>query len=450
MSAPRSNPRQAACEALLRIEKSGEYADRLIDSELLVGSLTGPDRGLFAELVFGVLRRQGTIDHILAQFLDKPLGELDRSIHTILRIGLYQLMYLDRIPESAAVNESVNLARQTAPRLSGLVNAVLRTYLRQRAAISFPDPESDPAQSMAARHSHPVWLVEMWIAQLGTAEAEAMAAASSLQPPLTVRANTLRTGRGQLLKMFEEADVRASACQFSTDGITVAGRPVIRDLPGYGDGLFTVQDESSQLAGMLLGSEPYERVWDACAAPGGKTVILAQQIQDRGSLVATDLSPSKLRMIDAAAGRLGITCVSTAIADLRRPETAPEGAFDRILLDAPCSGLGVIRRNPEAKWRLKHDDITRLAAAQRNFLENVAAKLKPGGALVYSTCSTSREENEDVVRDFLSRHGDFVLENISELFPGLPEFITVDGFFRAWPHRHGTDGFFAARMKKIN
>ncbi len=201
---------------------------------------------------------------------------------------------------------------------------------------------------------------------------------------------------------------------------------------------------------MLLGSEPYERVWDACAAPGGKTVILAQQIQDRGSLVATDLSPSKLRMIDAAAGRLGITCVSTAIADLRRPETAPEGAFDRILLDAPCSGLGVIRRNPEAKWRLKPDDITRLAAAQRNFLENVAAKLKPGGALVYSTCSTSREENEDVVRDFLSRHGDFVLENISELFPGLPEFITVDGFFRAWPHRHGTDGFFAARMKKIN
>lgn len=209
-----------------------------------------------------------------------------------------------------------------------------------------------------------------------------------------------------------------------------------------------MQDESSQLAGLLLGAEPGERVWDACAAPGGKSCHLAQQMDDQGELIATDISRSKLSIVQENARRLGISCLKTAPADLHQTESLPEGQFDRILLDAPCSGLGVIRRNPEAKWRLNSGDITRLAAVQKILLKNAAARLKPGGVLLYSTCSTSLEENEEVVEDFLSHHPAFVLENLNELFPAWKELFEFYGMFRAWPQRHGMDGFFAARIRR--
>lgn len=444
-----ANPRQAACETLLRIRKEGGFADRLIDNELSCGMLSGPDRGLYAELVFGVLRRQGTLDHILQQLLEKPMVELDPQALVILRIGLYQLTCLDRIPESAAVNESVNLAKLITPGTSGLINAVLRNYLRRRDTISFPDITTNPAAAIAARHSQPEWLAEQWVEQLGVDEAVQHAEASSQQPPLTLRVNTLRSDRDELLQELENAGVEAAACRYSPDGIAIAGRHTINTLPGFEAGLFAVQDEASQLAGQLLGAEPGERVWDACCAPGGKSCHIAQLMDDRGELIATDISRSKLTLVQDSLRRLGINSVSTAVADLHQPDTFPDGLFDRILLDAPCSGLGVIRRNPEAKWRLFSGDITRLAAVQKTLLKNAAAKLKPGGVLLYSTCSTSEAENELVVEDFLLHHPDFVLENLNDLFPAWSDLIAFYGMFRVWPHRHGMDGFFAARIKRI-
>lgn len=444
-----ANPRQAACETLLRIRKEGGFADRLIDSELSSGILSGPDRGLYAELVFGVLRRQGTLDHILMQLLEKPLVELDPLALVILRIGLYQLTCLDRIPESAAVNESVNLAKLITPGTSGLVNAVLRNYLRRRDTISFPDISTNQAEAIATRHSQPEWLVEQWIEQLGVAEAQLLAEASSQQPSLTLRVNTLRSNRNELLQEFEKQGIEASPCRFSPDGITIVGRHTISTLPGFEAGLFAVQDEASQLAGRLLGAEPGERIWDACCAPGGKSCHVAQLMDDRGELIATDISRSKLTLVQDNVRRLGISSVSTAVADLHQPGTFPGGYFDRILLDAPCSGLGVIRRNPEAKWRLFSGDITRLAAVQKTFLKNAAARLKPGGTLLYSTCSTSEAENEMVVEDFLLHHPEFVLENLNDLFPAWSALFAFYGMFRVWPHRHGMDGFCAARIKRI-
>ena len=444
-----ANPRQAACETLLRIRKEGGFADRLIDIELSNGILSGPDRGLYAELVFGVLRRQGTLDHILQQLLEKPMIELDPLALVILRLGLYQLTCLDRIPESAAVNESVNLAKLITPGTSGLINAVLRNYLRRRDTITFPDINTNPAAAIATSHSQPEWLVEQWIEQLGVNEAQQLAEASSQQPPLTLRVNTLRSTRDQLLRDFEAEGVEATPCRFSPDGITILGRHTITTLPGFDAGLFAVQDEASQLAGLLLGAKPEERVWDACCAPGGKCCHIAQQMEDRGELIATDISRSKLTLVQDNVRRLGIGSVSTAVADLHRPDTFPDGCFDRILLDAPCSGLGVIRRNPEAKWRLFSGDITRLAAVQKTLLKNAAVKLKPGGTLLYSTCSTSEAENEMVVEDFLLHHPDFVLENLNDLFPAWSDLIAFYGMFRVWPHRHGMDGFFAARIKRI-
>ncbi len=444
-----ANPRQAACETLLRIRKEGGFADRLIDHQLSSGALSGPDRGLYAELVFGVLRRQGTLDHILLQLLDKPLIELDPQALIILRLGLYQLTCLDRIPESAAVNESVNLAKIITPGTSGLVNAVLRNYLRRRDTITFPDIGANPAAAIAARHSQPEWLVTQWLEQLGVTEAQELAEASSQQPPLTLRVNTLRTNRQELLREFAEKGITAEPCRFSPDGIAVTGRHTITALPGFDSGLFAVQDEASQLAGLLLGAEPGERVWDACCAPGGKCGHIAQRMDDRGELIATDISRSKLTLVQDSIRRLGINSVTTAVADLHQPDSLPDGCFDRILLDAPCSGLGVIRRNPEAKWRLFSGDVTRLAAVQKTFLKNAATKLKPGGTLLYSTCSTSEAENELVVEDFLLHHPGFVLENLNDLFPAWSELIAFYGMFRVWPHRHGMDGFFAARIRKL-
>jgi len=443
-----SNPRQAACSVLLRIQKEGCYADQLMDRELSSGRLNGPDRGLFAELVFGVLRRQGTLDYVLTGLLTQPLARLEPQVLILLRLGLYQLMYLDRIPESAAVNESVNLAKQILPRASGLVNAVLRNYLRHKETVAFPDPLAAPVASVAARHSHPDWLVKLWFSQLGEAETELLAEASSRQAPLTLRANNLLINRDELLAKFAANGISAAPCRFSPVGIVIEGRHHIPGLPGFREGFFAVQDEASQMAGILLDPQPGERVLDTCAAPGGKATHLAQLMDNRGELLAMDVSGSKLPLILESAQRLGITIIRTRTADLLQSSAFPADAFDRVLLDAPCSGLGVIRRNPEAKWRLSPEDITRLAANQKTMLKNAIRMLKPGGVLVYSTCSTSLEENEAVVRDFLSRHPHCVLENLNGFFPDYRELFTEDGMFRAWPHRHGMDGFFAARIRK--
>lgn len=451
MSAPRSdssNPRLSASRVLLRIHKEGSFADQLMDRELANGQLSGPDRGLFAELVFGVLRRQGTLDHILTGLLTQPLAKLEPQALILLRLGLYQLVYLDRIPESAAVNESVNLSKQLIPRASGLINAVLRNYLRHKDTITYPDPVTAPAASIAARHSHPAWLVKLWFSQLGEEETELLAEASSLQPPLTLRVNTLRISRDEFLQRLLDNGIHAMACRFSTYGIQVEGRHAIAGLPGYREGLFFVQDEASQMAAVLLDPQPGERILDTCAAPGGKATHLAQLMQNQGEVLAMDLSKSKLKLIQENAQRLGITIINTRSADLLNSGVFPKNAFEKVLLDAPCSGLGVIRRNPEAKWRLAKEDITRLAAAQKNMLKTAFLTLKPGGTILYSTCSTSTEENETVINDFLSRHDNCVLENLNELFPAYCELFTKDGMFRAWPHRHGMDGFFAARLRK--
>jgi 16S rRNA (cytosine967-C5)-methyltransferase len=291
-------------------------------------------------------------------------------------------------------------------------------------------------------------LVKLWFSQVGEAETELLAEASSRQPPLTLRTNTLLINRSDLLDKFVANGISASACRFSPSGILVEGRHHIPGLPGFREGLFAVQDEASQMAGILLDPQAGERVLDTCAAPGGKSTHLAQLMDNRGELLAMDVAGSKLPLIQEAAQRLGITIISTRSADLLQSGALPADAFDRVLLDAPCSGLGVIRRNPEAKWRLTPEDITRLAATQKVMLKNAVRMLKPGGVLVYSTCSTSQEENEDVIADFLSRHPHCVLENLNETFPDYRELFTENGMFRAWPHRYNMDGFFAARIRK--
>jgi 16S rRNA (cytosine967-C5)-methyltransferase len=276
-----------------------------------------------------------------------------------------------------------------------------------------------------------------------------LAEASSRQAPLTLRANTLRISRDEFLSKLIANGIQAVSCGFSPHGVQIEGRHAVPGLPGFHEGLFAVQDEASQLAGLLLEPQPGERVLDACAAPGGKATHLAQLMDNRGELLAMDISSTKLSLVRETARRLGLTIIHTRAVDLLKNATFPESAFDRILLDAPCSGLGVIRRNPEAKWRLTSADITRLAETQKKMLKNAVRMLKPGGRLLYSTCSTTWEENEAVVQDFLSRQDDCVLENLNQCFSSWRDLFTAEGMMRTWPHRHGMDGFFAARIRKI-
>lgn len=449
-----ANPRRAAFDILHRIEKERSYADILIDRAVSSGELHGPDRGLLTELVYGVLRHRGTLDHIVNQFSRQKAEKLERNVLILLRLGLYQELFLDRVPVSAAVNETVNLAKALAPRASGLINAVLRTADRERDSIRYPDRQSEPVAFLAARHSHPSWIAGQWIDQLGIDEAEDLAKAMSEPPPLTLRTNTLRIRRDELLARLESTGVMAVPARFSPDGINIITRLPLAGLPEFREGLCTIQDESSQLAAIFLTASPGESVLDVCAAPGGKATHLAQLMENRGAVIACDSALRKLGLIEENVRRLGISIISTAVVDATRGIMGPalpergESRFDRILVDAPCSGLGVLRRNPDGKWWKTPADISEMAARQRIILANSAELLKDGGTLLYATCSTALEENEEVIADFLSKRREFVLEDLRNHFPGLTDLFTETGCFRSWPHRHGMDGFFAARLRR--
>lgn len=444
-----ANPRRAAFDILLRIEKERSYADILIDRELSGDALQGPDRGLLTELVYGVLRRRGTLDQIINQFSKQHVEKLERAVLILLRLGLYQEFFLDRVPVSAAVNETVKLAHALAPRAAGFINAVLRSADRERDAIRYPDRAADPAGFIAARYSNPRWITVDWLDQLGEAEAEALAQAMLATPPFTVRVNTLKASREELLARLAAEGMTAEEGRWSPFALHLSGSVQLATLLSFREGLFTVQDESSQLAAILLDPRPGERVLDLCAAPGGKTTHIAQLMDNRGAILACDAAPRKLQLIEQTAARLGITIIQTLPINAAKPLVPlVESKFERILVDAPCSGLGVLRRNPEGKWWKSRQNIAELALTQRAILKNAADRLAEGGALLYATCSTTREENEAVVDDFLSRRPDFVLEDLRVLFPDYEELFTERGCFRSWPHRHGMDGFFAARIRK--
>lgn len=445
-----NSPRHAALLCLQRLAESSQHADDLIDQELSRPNLQGPDRGLFAELVFGILRHQGSLDHYLCQLLQQPLEQLELPVLLLLRLGLYQLRHLDRVPAHAAIHATVELTKQVKPRASGLVNAVLRNYQRRQTELTLPDPSATPSVWLAAAHALPLWLADQWLQQFQLADATALAEASLRVPPLTLRTNTLRISRQEFLERLRADGIVAEACSLSPEGISLPGRGQVTSLPGFNEGLFTVQDEASQLVAHLLGPQPGEAVLDMCAAPGGKATHLAQLMRDQGTLIATDLNQRRIRRIQESAARLGLHSIQAQAGDVLQSDYLLEQQFDRILLDAPCSGLGVIRRNPEAKWRLQPAELARCAQRQQQLLDVAARHLKPDGVLVYATCSTAPQEDEAVVEDFLSRHHEFMVENGAQLFPAWTSLFNSSGYLRLWPHSHGTDGFFAARLRRTD
>jgi len=442
----KNSPRRFAVEILNRIDEAAAYAEPLLNAALSGRALANPhDRGLLTELVYGTLRIRGRLDWIIDQLYRGDVAALETGVRNILRTGLYQLWYTDRIPPFAAVNEAVGIARKTCPAASGLVNALLRTALRKKDAIAWPDMAKDPGKAISVIHSHPRWLVERWLDEFGIDETIALCRSNNAVPPLALRVNSLKASREQVVAALAREGLTVEPTAFSPDGLLLASPAAcFRETISWREGLIRIQDEASQLIALLLSPEPGESLLDLCAGTGGKTLHMATLMENRGSITAVDLRTDKLRQLQEEAGRLGVTIVETQTADAMAPPETFQGRFDMVLLDAPCSGLGTLRRNPEIRWRLAPVDIEKCSRIQRRLLQSAADCVRPGGRLVYGVCTVTPEENEVVIEDLLKDRPDFSLIK-PPIAGGIPpELIDPAGFFRTSPHRHNMDGFFAA------
>jgi 16S rRNA (cytosine967-C5)-methyltransferase len=433
----------------------GVPADDLLDRLFQEHTLDPRDRGLAWELVYGVLRHRGLLDWRLAQVSDRRLEVLPATVRAVLRLGAYQLLHLTRIPTSAAVNESVNLVKRVHSRggrdWSGYVNAVLRRLLREPAP-ALPSMDADPILALSHRYSCPAWLTERWMARCGLSGAEQLCRQTLMIPPLTIRANTLKTSREQLTETLKAAGHRAEPTRISPTGLLMDRTGSLTALPAFEAGELYIEDEAAQLIPLLLDPHPGERVLDACAAPGGKATHIAALMQNQGEVIALDQSPRRLDMLAQNCRRLGVTIVTGLVADVRKDlgQVSAGRPFDRILVDAPCSGLGVLRRHPEGKWHKRPEQLAQHHDTQLKILKVVAKRLRAGGVLVYSTCSTEPDENEGVVLEFSRSQPGFELDRAGLWLPAEAQrYVTRDGYLSTALNADGMDGFFAARLRRL-
>jgi 16S rRNA (cytosine967-C5)-methyltransferase len=411
-------------------------AREALDLQLRRARLSAPDRSLATELVYGVTRRRLSLDHEIDRLTAGR--RLEAALRAALRLGLYQLRHLGRVPSYAVLNETVELARRYGHEgTARLANAVLRRALAEGP----PEPPS-----LAVASSHPEWLVRRWVERLGEEEARALLEADNAVPPAAVRVNRLRTSPEALARALAAEGAKVRPGRWCPEALHVVSGPPPSELKAFRRGMFTIQGEASMLAALALDPRPGELVLDVAAAPGGKATHVAERMGDRGQVVANEVEPRRARQVEAAVRRLGLRSVAIRQGDARTLPEAFAGRCDRVLADLPCSGLGVLARRPDLRWRKVEPDLPRLGALQAELLDAAAACVRPGGALLFSTCSTEPEEGEEVVRAFLAGHPEF---EASPLGPRLPPGLDGAGpTLRLWPHRHGTDGFFLARFER--
>ena len=410
------------------------------------------DRALTATIVTGTLRWQRTLDHLIAHVANRPLSKLDAAVVVIARLSLFQILHLDRVPASAVVDDAVNLTRTAKlPSAAGFVNALLRSTLRQRHRLPLPERPAtidarreDALGYLGITLSHPDWLAARWLDRWGFEQTERWMQFNNRPAPLTLRANRLRASREMVQRALDTEDVITEQTRYAPDGLVVtSGNPLRRP----GDGTFLVQDEASQLVALTLNAQPGERILDLCASPGGKTVAIAASMNDSGLLVASDVRPKRVALMRDTIRLSGATHVSLVQVPMERGlPFAP--VFDRVIVDAPCSGLGTLRRDPDIKWRRNEDELAVLAATQIDLLTRAASIVRPGGRIVYATCSSEPEENDEVVRAFLARHPEWhVIDLRPEAPAGLREVLDEHGTLRTLPFAHGLEAFYAVAIE---
>lgn len=436
--------RDAALEALYRVEVRSSYADLALEGILKGADLDPRDRRLATELTFGCIRWRKRIDYILSKFLKGEVARLDPYTRNILRLGAYQVFFLDRIPDYAAISEAVKQSKKFGSKgCSSLVNGVLRSMAERSSDIVFPDGKHQPVEHISTFYSHPRWLVDRWVKRYGVEETQRLCEANNSVPPLSIRANLLKTTREELSEKLQQENVSSQPGRLSSSSLSIVIRDDLASLEAYRKGLFQVQDESSVLVSDILEPRPGETIVDLCSGPGGKTTHIAELMEDEGLVIAVDIRRSRLKFVLDNAGRLGLNIIVGVVAD---GQFFGARSADRILVDAPCSGLGVLRRRADLRWRMSEKEIVNLSGLQLALLLSAADSVRAGGILVYSTCTIEPEENELVVSRFLELRGDYRLEDAGGFVAS--SLVDEEGYYRTLPHKQGLDGAFAARLVK--
>ena len=447
--------RQTAFKILMRCHKNTCTLDKSIDdAQNELESLPQKDRNLCNAIVFGVLRHREFLDFIIKSFSKQPFVKLDIQVLYILRMALFQLVFLDRIPSFAAINTSIELAKKrTNKGAAGFINALLRNADQNRHTLVLPDPNKNLLAHICTQHSFPTWLIKRWIQVHGADKTQSLCQSINTIPPITLRVNPLKIERKSLGALLETQDISVDYTKESPQGIHISSPgKSITEIDGFAEGFFQIQDEAAQLVSQILDPKPGETILDACAGLGGKSCHIGQLMNNQGVVIAADLEAHKLESLTSEAQRLGIENIQTRQIDLLKVTIKDfDGYFDRVLLDAPCTGLGVMRRNPDTKWKRTLKDILRLCAQQKKMLNAAANLVIPGGILVYAVCSCEPEENEQVITAFLEKRKDYSLDTMEDIsaFPNA-SFKTMDHCFKTYPHALHMDGFFAARLKRAH
>ncbi len=436
--------RETAMKVLLAVHENGAYANIALAEALRKARLSEIDRRFATELVYGAVKAGETLDWIIRRYTTRPLRKMTPYVRAVLRLGFFQLFFLDRIPASAVCNESTELAKKYGHVGTGkFVNAVLRAATREpeKAKVS----ENDEVTFLAVQFQHPSWLIRRWLVQFGRAETEKLCAFDNAPAVLSLRTNLLRTTRDELMVRLRAEGAEVGPSVWAPEGVLCSAHAALDDSASLREGLFQVQDESSMQVAHVLDPQPGEFVIDMCSAPGGKTTHLAERMKNKGKILALDVYDAKLARVEENAKRLGVSIIETRLLDARGAGDAYPNQADRVLVDVPCSGLGVLRRRPDARWRKSEEEIKKLPALQSELLESAARAVKPGGVLVYSTCTIESAENEEVVRAFLHSHTDFAPDATGEHLPLKP---SSDDMVQFYPQRDGIDGFFIARLRR--
>lgn len=449
--------RLIALEVLVKVEQSGAYSNIQLNKALHDASLSRQDAALATEIVYGTISRKLTIDYWLATFVSKGIHKLQPWVHQLLRLSMYQLLWLDRIPEHAVVNEAVNIAKKKGHQgISSMVNGVLRNVIRQQNQLQLANINlQNDVETLSVRYSFPEWMVERWLDRYGVETTEHILKSSNAVPNSSIRVNTMKTSVTELIHQLAEIGIEAEPSPLAPAGINVTQGGHLASLEAFASGLFSLQDESSMLVAEVVAPKPGMTILDACAAPGGKSLHIGELMRGQGKLISNDLHEHKRQLIEAGAKRLGLSHIETLSGDAAKlAEALPSSSFDAVLLDAPCSGLGVIKRKPEIKWTKQESDITAIAHIQEQLLSAMSRLVKPGGVLVYSTCTIAQEENEEQIAKFLENHEQF------ELDPSWPQSIlqrlreqgivddNFNGQLQLLPQHANSDGFFIARLKR--